>query len=91
MGDGSGSAEAGDLTAVDGFFGAMASGIEEAVGEPANSITYLAGKKLGRRFFGASIAYRQRYRSAVGGWSGASSRTNVCGNLSPFNYRVGRA
>lgn len=32
------------------FLGAMASGIEEAVGEPANSITYLAGKKLGRRF-----------------------------------------
>ena len=32
------------------FLGAMASGIEEAVGEPANSITYLAGKKLGRKF-----------------------------------------
>jgi predicted hydrocarbon binding protein len=32
------------------FLGAMASGIEEAVGEPSNSIAYLAGKKLGRKF-----------------------------------------
>lgn len=29
------------------FLGALASGIEEAVGEPANSISYLAGKKFG--------------------------------------------
>jgi predicted hydrocarbon binding protein len=32
------------------FLGAMASGIEAAVGEPANGITYVAGKHLGRRF-----------------------------------------
>ncbi len=32
------------------FLGAIASGIEEAVGEPANSISYLAGKNLGHRF-----------------------------------------
>lgn len=29
------------------FLGAMASGIEEAIGESANSISYLAGKRLG--------------------------------------------
>ena len=29
------------------FLGAIASGIEEAIGESANSITYLAGKRLG--------------------------------------------
>jgi predicted hydrocarbon binding protein len=29
------------------FLGAMASGIEQAIGESANSITYLAGKRLG--------------------------------------------
>ncbi|MBN2716480.1 MAG: hypothetical protein JXX14_11545, partial [Deltaproteobacteria bacterium] len=33
-----------------GFLAAMAGGIEEAVGETAQSITYLAGEKLGRRF-----------------------------------------
>ncbi len=32
------------------FLGAIASGIEEAIGESANSITYLAGKRLGMRF-----------------------------------------
>lgn len=32
------------------FLGAIASGIEEAVGETAKSITYVAGKDLGRRF-----------------------------------------
>lgn len=31
------------------FLGAMASGLEEAIGEPAKTITYLAGKNLGRR------------------------------------------
>ena len=29
------------------FLGAMASGIEQAIGDSANSITYLAGKRLG--------------------------------------------
>ena len=33
-----------------GFLAAMASGIEEAVGETAQSITYLAGVKLGKQF-----------------------------------------
>lgn len=33
-----------------GFLAAMAGGIEEAVGETAQSITYLAGVKLGKRF-----------------------------------------
>jgi predicted hydrocarbon binding protein len=32
------------------FLGAIAAGIEDAVGQTANSITYLAGKDLGRRF-----------------------------------------
>lgn len=32
------------------FLGALAGGIEEAVGRPANDITYVAGKQLGRRF-----------------------------------------
>lgn len=32
------------------FLGAVAAGIEDAVGDTANSITYLAGKDLGRRF-----------------------------------------
>lgn len=32
------------------FLGAIASGIEEAIGESANSITYLAGKRLGMQF-----------------------------------------
>jgi predicted hydrocarbon binding protein len=32
------------------FLGAVAAGIEDAVGQTANSITYLAGKELGRRF-----------------------------------------
>lgn len=32
------------------FLGAIASGIEEAVGDPANSISYVAGEKLGMRF-----------------------------------------
>lgn len=32
------------------FLGALVSGIEEAVGEPAKSISYLAGGKLGTRF-----------------------------------------
>lgn len=31
------------------FLGALASGIEEAVGPTANSITYIAGKELGKR------------------------------------------
>lgn len=31
------------------FLGAMASGIEQAIGESANSITYLAGKRLGMK------------------------------------------
>lgn len=31
------------------FLGAVASGIEEAIGESANSITYLAGKRLGMK------------------------------------------
>jgi predicted hydrocarbon binding protein len=32
------------------FLGAISSGIEDAVGESASSITYVAGKDLGRRF-----------------------------------------
>ncbi|MCC7261688.1 MAG: hypothetical protein IT369_04105 [Candidatus Latescibacteria bacterium] len=32
------------------FLGALASGIEAAVGEPAKTISYLAGEKLGMRF-----------------------------------------
>lgn len=32
------------------FLAAMASGIEDAVGETANGVTYTAGKELGRRF-----------------------------------------
>jgi len=32
------------------FLGAIASGIEAAVGDPANSISYVAGEKLGMRF-----------------------------------------
>ncbi len=32
------------------FLGAIAAGIEDAVGQTANSITYLAGKDLGRQF-----------------------------------------
>ncbi|MEI7906937.1 MAG: hypothetical protein WCI84_06220 [Bacteroidota bacterium] len=32
------------------FLGAIASGIEEAIGESANSISYLAGKRLGMQF-----------------------------------------
>ena len=32
------------------FLGALAGGIEEAVGPTANSITYVAGKELGKRF-----------------------------------------
>jgi hypothetical protein len=32
------------------FLGALASGIEQAIGESANSITYLAGKRLGMQF-----------------------------------------
>lgn len=32
------------------FLGAIACGIEEAIGESANSISYLAGKKLGLQF-----------------------------------------
>ena len=32
------------------FLGALAAGIEEAVGPTAKSITYVAGKKLGKRF-----------------------------------------
>ena len=31
------------------FLGAVASGIEQAIGESANSITYLAGKRLGMK------------------------------------------
>ncbi len=31
------------------FLGALASGVEEAVGSPANSISYLAGKNLGEK------------------------------------------
>lgn len=31
------------------FLGAIASGLEEAIGESANSISYLAGKRLGAR------------------------------------------
>jgi predicted hydrocarbon binding protein len=33
-----------------GFLGALVSGIEAALGEPAKSISYLAGGKLGARF-----------------------------------------
>lgn len=33
-----------------GFLGALASGIEEAVGEPAKTVSYAAGKRLGQRF-----------------------------------------
>lgn len=36
------------------FLGAIASGLEEAVGEPANSISYVAGEKLGIRFSAAT-------------------------------------
>ena len=36
------------------FLGAIASGIEEAVGDPANSISYVAGEKLGMRFSAAA-------------------------------------
>jgi hypothetical protein len=32
------------------FLGALASGIEQAIGESANSISYLAGKRLGMEF-----------------------------------------
>lgn len=32
------------------FLGAIASGIEDAIGESANSISYLAGKRLGMQF-----------------------------------------
>ena len=32
------------------FLGALASGIEQAIGESANSISYLAGKRLGMQF-----------------------------------------
>jgi len=32
------------------FLGALASGIEQAIGESANSISYLAGKRLGMAF-----------------------------------------
>lgn len=32
------------------FLGAAAAGLEDAVGQTANSITYLAGKELGHRF-----------------------------------------
>lgn len=32
------------------FLGAISSGIEDAVGDSANGITYVAGKELGRRF-----------------------------------------
>ncbi len=32
------------------FLGAIASGIEQAIGESANSISYLAGKRLGMQF-----------------------------------------
>lgn len=32
------------------FLGAVAAGIEDAVGQTANSITYLAGKELGHQF-----------------------------------------
>jgi predicted hydrocarbon binding protein len=32
------------------FLGAISSGIEDAVGQSANGITYVAGKELGKRF-----------------------------------------
>ena len=32
------------------FMGALASGIEHSIGGPANSMAYVAGKKLGKRF-----------------------------------------
>ena len=32
------------------FMGALASGIEKLVGRPSNSMAYLAGKKLGKKF-----------------------------------------
>jgi predicted hydrocarbon binding protein len=32
------------------FLGALAAGIEQAIGESANSISYLAGKRLGMKF-----------------------------------------
>jgi predicted hydrocarbon binding protein len=32
------------------FLGAIACGLEEALGEPANTVTHLAGEKLGRQF-----------------------------------------
>jgi predicted hydrocarbon binding protein len=32
------------------FLGAIACGLEEAVGEPANTVSHLAGEKLGRQF-----------------------------------------
>ncbi|MHB9099336.1 MAG: hypothetical protein ACYC5X_16095 [Syntrophales bacterium] len=32
------------------FLGALAAGIEQAIGESANSISYLAGKRLGMQF-----------------------------------------
>ncbi|MFA6009155.1 MAG: hypothetical protein WC799_04160 [Desulfobacteraceae bacterium] len=36
------------------FLGALASGIEHAIGESANSISYLAGKRLGMQFSSGS-------------------------------------
>lgn len=32
------------------LMGALASGIEDSIGRPANSMTYVAGKKLGKKF-----------------------------------------
>jgi hypothetical protein len=32
------------------FLGAIACGLEEALGEPANTVSHLAGEKLGRQF-----------------------------------------
>jgi predicted hydrocarbon binding protein len=52
------------LQAAMSFLGAMAGGIEQAVGPTANSITYVAGKDLGRKF-SADVPKTQDVESAL--------------------------
>ncbi|GAM08722.1 hypothetical protein OR1_00995 [Geobacter sp. OR-1] len=47
------------------FLGAIASGIEEAIGESANSISYLAGKRLGMKL-SENVAQTDDIEKALG-------------------------
>ncbi len=69
------------------FLGAIAAGIEDAVGSTANSVTYLAGKDLGKRF-SMSARRTDDLEVALGEVKRVLAENNCLWDFEPFKASV---